>query len=171
MSNHYCWCFVIYSVSLLTGISNSNILISQRYEGDRLIFTCVLFSKDNLSQANWEKMQDSNRTNMGVFHPQHGIYIPPEQANRVKIEGKQKPHAYSSISIEKKALNSSEQICCVFVTFPSGFLRQCTNIGDNEELINTNTTKSIETLLHTLLFPQLRLPHSPFFLVHSLRVS
>ncbi|XP_036453030.1 immunoglobulin domain-containing protein [Colossoma macropomum] len=141
MSKNSLRVFVIVAF-LQTGISNSSVHIRQRQEGDRLNVTCTLSGKENLTQVTWEKQQDSNRTNMGVFHPHYGIYIESMQAGRVKIEGNQRPLAYSSLSVELEALNKSGQICCVFMTFPSGILRQCAKIGDSEEVIDSSATKT-----------------------------
>uniref|UniRef100_A0AAR2JL53 Transmembrane protein PVRIG immunoglobulin-like domain-containing protein n=1 Tax=Pygocentrus nattereri TaxID=42514 RepID=A0AAR2JL53_PYGNA len=128
-------------------------------EGDRLNVTCVLFGKENLTQVTWEKLQDSNRTSMGVFHPHYGIHIESRQAGRVKIEGTQRPLAYSSLSVELEALNKSGQICCVFMTFPSGNLRQCAKIGDSEEMIDSKlVSRKIMSSLHLWKYLTSHLP-------------
>ncbi|XP_072542934.1 uncharacterized protein [Salminus brasiliensis] len=127
---------------LQTGSSNSSVHISQRYEGKQLNVTCILSGKENLTQVNWEMVQDSNRTNLGVFHPSYGHHVRPEHIGKVKIEGKQHPHACSSVSLEIMLFNNSGQICCTFMTFPSGNLKECAKISNNEEVTNTKTVKS-----------------------------
>ncbi|KAI4886534.1 hypothetical protein NFI96_026386 [Prochilodus magdalenae] len=126
---------------LQTGISNSTVHIKQKLEGDHLIVTCSLSGEENLTQVNWEQLQDSNRTKLGVFHPIYGIHIEREQAGKVKIKGNQKPPAYSSISLDLEALNKSGQICCVVMTFPLGNLRECAETSDSKEVIDTSATK------------------------------
>ncbi|KAK1797054.1 hypothetical protein P4O66_008448 [Electrophorus voltai] len=140
--------------ALSTGVSDSNIVISHRMEGERLILTCVLSGDENLTQVNWE-IQWPNRTNVGIFHPVYGTYVPPEYADRVIISGK---HLFStaSLSLEKMPLNEIRQICCVFMTFPSGHLMQCSKISDNDGVNANNRKTEVKEASHELsLFGQL----------------
>ncbi|XP_076829362.1 uncharacterized protein LOC143475390 [Brachyhypopomus gauderio] len=120
---------------LHAGISNSSIIISYRKEVESLILTCELSGHENLTQVNWE-IQWPNHTKVGTFHPVYGTYVPPEYSDRVSIEGR---HLSSSVSLslEKTPLADIGQICCVFITFPSGHLMQCTTISDNDG-VNAN---------------------------------
>lgn len=102
-----------------------------------------------MTQINWEMLKGPNRTKLGTFHPGFGTYIPPEYKTEVKIQGKSTPHPLSSLLIEA-AFNESVQICCAFVTFPSGKLEQCTDISEKEPNINT-MTKGIVILTHSVL--------------------
>ncbi|XP_046708811.1 immunoglobulin domain-containing protein isoform X2 [Silurus meridionalis] len=122
---------VFFIVSFLhTGISNSRISISLSQEGDNIILTCVLYGNESLTQINWEMVQGSIYTKLGIFHPTQGIHIFSEHFGKIKIQGKHKPLALSDLSFQKAAINESGQICCQFITFPSGILKQCTDISD-----------------------------------------
>ncbi|XP_026871359.2 uncharacterized protein si:ch211-196f2.6 [Electrophorus electricus] len=147
-------CLILIITFLRTGVSDSNIVISHRMEGERLILTCVLSGDENLTQVNWE-IQWPNRTNVGIFHPVYGTYVPPEYADRVIIDGK---HLFStaSLSLEKMPLNEIRQICCVFMTFPSGHLMQCSKISDNDGVNANNRKTEVKEAGHELsLFGQL----------------
>lgn len=113
-----------------------------RYKDGRNV-TCVLTGDEKMTQINWEMLKGPNRTKLGTFHPGFGTYIPPQYKTEVKIQGKSTPHPLSSLLIEA-AFNESVQICCAFVTFPSGKLEQCTDISEKEPNINT-MTKGIVT--------------------------
>ncbi|XP_066537980.1 immunoglobulin domain-containing protein isoform X2 [Hoplias malabaricus] len=141
---------LIVIIFLHSGNSNSSLNISQMLEGSRLNVTCKFTGEDNISQINWESLQDSNRTNIGSFLPQGGSNMP----EHMKVHTEWKKNAQSSMSLELSVLNMSAKICCVFMTFPSGILRQCTHI--KEEIIHMNTMKSITPLnaFHTS-FPTL----------------
>lgn len=91
-----------------------------------------------MTQINWEMLKGPNRTKLGTFHPSLGTHIPPEYETEVQIHGKSTPHPLSSLLIEV-ALNESMQICCAFVTFPSGKLEQCTDFSEKDASINTMT--------------------------------
>ncbi|KAB5579363.1 hypothetical protein PHYPO_G00194190 [Pangasianodon hypophthalmus] len=122
---------VFFIVSFLqTGISNSRISISLSQGGDYIILTCALAGNESLTQVNWEMVQGSNHTKLGIFHPSQGIHIFSEHSGKIKIQGKQTPLAASDLSLQKEALNESGLICCQFITFPSGSLKQCTDISD-----------------------------------------
>ncbi|KAF5895027.1 uncharacterized protein DAT39_015249, partial [Clarias magur] len=111
-------------------ISNNRISISLNQEGDNINFTCALSGNERLTQVNWEMVQGSNHTKLGIFHPSQGIHIFSEHSGKVKIDGQQGPLASSSLSLQKEALNESELICCQFITFPSGSLRECADNSD-----------------------------------------
>lgn len=129
MSNNIlCALFVVFF--LQTGISNSRISITLSQKGENIIFTCVLAGNESLTQVNWEMVQGSNYTKLGIFHPSQGIHIFSQHTGRVKIEGQQTPLASSGLSLQKEALNESGLVCCQFITFPSGSLKQCTDISD-----------------------------------------
>lgn len=113
-----------------TGISNSRISITFSQKGDNIILTCVLAKNESLTQVNWEMVQGSNHTKLGIFHPRKAIYIFPEHFGKVKIQGRDNPLAFSDLSFQREALNRSGLICCHFVTFPSGSLKQCIDISE-----------------------------------------
>lgn len=92
--------------------------------------TCVLAGNDSLTQVNWEMVQGSNHTKLGIFHPNEGTYIFPENSGKVKIQGQETPLASSGLFLQKEALNESGLICCQFITFPSGSIKQCTDLSD-----------------------------------------
>lgn len=119
-----------FAFSVFSGISNSRISISFSHEGDDIIITCGLAGNESLTQVNWEMVQSSNHTKIGIFHPDQGIYIFPEHSGKVKIQGKRTPQATSDLSLRNEALNESGLICCQFITFPSGSLKQCANISN-----------------------------------------
>ncbi|XP_058251463.1 immunoglobulin domain-containing protein isoform X2 [Hemibagrus wyckioides] len=122
---------VFFIVSFLqTGISNNRITITLSQEGDNIIVTCVLAGNDSLTQVNWDKVQGSNHTKLGIFHPNEGTYIFPEHSGKVKIQGQETPLASSGLFSQKEALNESGLICCQFITFPSGSIKQCTDLSD-----------------------------------------
>lgn len=122
---------VFFIVSFMqTGISNSRISISLSQEGDNIILTCVLAGNESLTQVNWEMVQGSNYTKLGIFHPSQDIHIFSEHVGKVKIRGQQTPLISSELSLQKEAVNESGLICCQFVTFPSGILKQCMDISD-----------------------------------------
>ncbi|KAK3567579.1 hypothetical protein QTP86_020092, partial [Hemibagrus guttatus] len=64
-------------------ISNNRISITHSQEGDNSIVTCVLAGNDSLTQVNWEMVQGSNHTKLGIFHPNKGTYIFPEHSSKV----------------------------------------------------------------------------------------
>ncbi|KAA0723208.1 hypothetical protein E1301_Tti005327 [Triplophysa tibetana] len=109
---------------------------SQYKEGRNV--TCVLTGDEKMIQINWEMIKGPNRTKLGTFHPSLGTHIQPEYTTEVQIRGKSTPRPLSSLLIDA-ALNDSVQICCAFVTFPSGKLVQCTDIREKEANINTMT--------------------------------
>lgn len=118
--------------------------------------TCVLAGNESLTQVNWETAQGSNHTKLGIFHPSQGIHIFTEHSGKVKIQGQQTPLASSDLSLQKGALNESELICCQFITFPSGSLKQCTNISNA-------VIKSI--MIFTLIINS-KLVYKTFFSLH-----
>lgn len=123
------WFVNLSAFSVSTGITNSRISISFSLEGEFIIITCELTGNENLTQVNWEMVQGSNHTKIGVFHPDQGIHTSEHYGN-VKIRGKPSPKASSDLTLHKEVLNEKGLICCQFVTFPSGILKQCTDIRE-----------------------------------------
>ncbi|XP_051946266.1 uncharacterized protein LOC127618066 [Xyrauchen texanus] len=118
-------------VFLKTGKSKSEVSIRHIRDEDHQNITCVLTGEENMIQINWEMQRGPNRTKLGMFHPNFGIHISYDNKKEVNIKGKSPPHPLSSLLI-KLASNESVQICCAFITFPSGKLERCTNISKKD---------------------------------------
>ncbi|XP_051579663.1 uncharacterized protein LOC127455669 [Myxocyprinus asiaticus] len=127
-------------VFLKTGKSKSEVSISHIRDEDHQNITCVLTGEENMTQINWEMQRGPNRTKLGMFHPNFGIHTSYENKEEVKIKGKSPPYPLSSLLI-KLASNESVQICCAFITFPSGKLERCTNISNKDVNLNTSMIK------------------------------
>ncbi|XP_016315439.1 uncharacterized protein LOC107668155 isoform X1 [Sinocyclocheilus anshuiensis] len=122
------------------GKSKSGVSISHSRDGYGQNITCVLSGDENMTQINWEMLRGPNRTKLGTFHPHFGIYVMQEYKPKVKIQNKRTPYPSSSLLI-KVVSNESVQICCAFITFPSGKLEQCTDISKKDVSINTSMIK------------------------------
>ncbi|KTF77410.1 hypothetical protein cypCar_00029887 [Cyprinus carpio] len=133
-------CALLVLAFLGSGKSNSGVSIRHGRYGDGQDITCVLSGDENMTQINWEMLRGPHRTKLGTYHPRFGIYIMQEYKPKVKIQNKQTPYPSSSLLI-KVASNESVQICCAFITFPSGKLEQCIDISKKDVSINTSMIK------------------------------
>ncbi|NP_001373663.1 immunoglobulin domain-containing protein precursor [Danio rerio] len=123
---------------LESGKSNSDVSISHRFTGDSQNITCVLLGDENMTQINWEILHGPNHTKLGTYHPHFGIHIMHNYKTKVEIKGRQSPRPSSSSLLIKIASNESVQICCAFITFPSGKLEQCVDISKKDASIDTS---------------------------------
>ncbi|XP_051973992.1 immunoglobulin domain-containing protein [Xyrauchen texanus] len=135
-----CVCALIILVNLKTSKSKSDVSISHSGDEDHQNITCVLTGEENITQINWEMQRGLNRTKLGMFHPIFGIHISYKNKAEVKIQAQTTPHPLSSILI-KLASNESVEICCAFITFPSGKLEQCIDFSKKDVNINTSIIK------------------------------
>ncbi|XP_016426770.1 uncharacterized protein LOC107754710 isoform X3 [Sinocyclocheilus rhinocerous] len=147
-------CALLILAFLESGKSKSGVSISHSRDGYGQNITCVLSGDENMTQINWEMLRGPNRTKLGTFHPHFGIYVMQEYKPKVKIQNKRTPYPSSSLLI-KVVSNESVQICCAFITFPSGKLEQCTDISKKDVSINTSMIKGKTytcSPIHTLPF-------------------
>lgn len=112
--------------------------ISHHFTENSQIITCVLSGDENMTQINWEVLQGLNHTKLGTYHPHYGTHIMHQYKNIVNISGRQSPRQSSSSLSIKIASNESVQICCAFITFPSGKLEQCVDISKKDASIDAS---------------------------------
>ncbi|CAB1351424.1 unnamed protein product, partial [Coregonus sp. 'balchen'] len=110
-------------VLIQTGMTDSGISVSHTWDGYHLSITCRLMGdNDTVSQINWEMTNSTHHTTtrlkLGIFHPIFG-----------------------------SAVLEDSQLCCKFITFPSGVLEHCTDTRINESTEEAQESEGPEGLL------------------------
>ncbi|XP_066578785.1 uncharacterized protein LOC136768461 isoform X2 [Amia ocellicauda] len=110
---------------LHTGTSNARITVwLQRRPVKELLLTCNFSGDDQVSQINWDRVVGGNRSQLAVYHPQHGIHIPPEHSDSLQVTVSS-PHSAKLVLKGVPQLDYNDTYCCTFITFPSGSLQRC----------------------------------------------
>ncbi|XP_014011802.1 uncharacterized protein isoform X4 [Salmo salar] len=150
MRKHWVY-FLLALVLIQTGIAGSVISVSHTRDREHLSITCRLLPEnDTVSQINWEMISSPNHTTtklkLGTFHPVFGTYVVPEYNDTVKIQSSASSRS-SSLDLKGGAVEEVSQLCCVFITFPSGVLEQCTQTRINESTAEAQESEDAQRLL------------------------
>ncbi|KAM9406398.1 uncharacterized protein ACWYII_026876 isoform 1-T1 [Salvelinus alpinus] len=146
-----CVCTLLVLMLIQTGMTDSGISVSHKWDGDHLSITCRLMGdKDTVSQINWEMTSSSNHTTtrlkLGIFHPVFGTYVFPKYNDTVEIQGNASSGNYT-LRLRGSTVLEESQFCCKFMTFPSGALEQCTNTRINESTEEAQESEGPQGLL------------------------
>ncbi|XP_055757092.1 protein TsetseEP-like isoform X1 [Salvelinus fontinalis] len=150
MRKHWAY-FLLALVLIQTGIAGSVISVSHTRDREHLSITCRLLSEnDTVSQINWEMISSPNHTTtklkLGTFHPVFGTYVVPEYNDTVKIQSSASSRS-SKLDLKEGAVEEVSQLCCVFITFPSGVLEHCTHTRINESTAEAQESEDAPRLL------------------------
>ncbi|XP_042184103.1 uncharacterized protein LOC121847421 [Oncorhynchus tshawytscha] len=148
MRKHWVY-FLLALVLIHTGIASSVISVSHTQDREHLSITCRLLSEnDTVSQINWEMISSPNHTKLklGTFHPVFGTYVVPEYNDTVKIQSSASSRS-SRLHLKGGAVEEVSQLCCVFITFPSGVLEHCTHTRINENTAEAQESEDAQRLL------------------------
>ncbi|XP_041724003.2 uncharacterized protein LOC121554471 [Coregonus clupeaformis] len=137
-------------VLIHTGTADSVISVSHTRDREHLSISCRLRGNDTVSQINWEMISSPNHTTtklkLGTFHPVFGTYVVPEYNDTVEIQGSA-PSRSSRLDLKGGDGEEDSQLCCIFITFPSGVLEQCTHTRINESTAEAQDSEAPERLL------------------------
>ncbi|KAK6291809.1 hypothetical protein J4Q44_G00375940 [Coregonus suidteri] len=137
-------------VLIHTGTADSVISVSHTRDREHLSISCRLRGNDTVSQINWEMISSPNHTTtklkLGTFHPMFGTYVVPEYNDTVEIQGSA-PSRSSRLDLKGGDGEEDSQLCCIFITFPSGVLEQCTHTRINESTAEAQDSEAPERLL------------------------
>ncbi|XP_071022439.1 uncharacterized protein [Oncorhynchus clarkii lewisi] len=150
MRKHWVYCLLAL-VLIHTGVAGSVISVSHTQDRGHLSITCRLLSEnDTVSQINWEMISSHNHTTtklkLGTFHPVFGTYVVPEYNDTVKIQSSASSRS-SRLDLKGGAVEEVSQLCCVFITFPSGVREHCTHTRINENTAEAQESEDAQRLL------------------------
>lgn len=122
------WVFLVHLlVHTVPGSAVNEVQVSYSRDHAGLQITCHLREEGNgtLTQVNWVLSHGpSNQTRLGTYHPEHGTHVPPEQAERIRIQGSV-PGRSSTLVLIGGDVEEGSSLCCILNTFPNGVFERC----------------------------------------------